>query len=134
MTNEIKLLMALCYKYRSKLPRYEVVMHFDEDLFAVRIYFTELNYLYISYDYTNNLYLIRDLAVSKNFYHPSIRCGLLNKYFKKYRIKGWNKKALVPYDILEKFFDTLNEIDFRYRTDVTLSKPYKGVTKASGLY
>ncbi len=134
MTNEIKLLMALCYKYRSKLPRYEVVMHFDEDFFALRIYFTELNYLYISYDYTNKLYLIRDLNVSKSFYHPSTRCGLLNKYFKKYRIKDWNKKALVPYEVIEKFFDSLEEIDFDNRTDVTFSKPYRGIAKASGLY
>jgi hypothetical protein len=133
MKYNIKAILAACYANKN-LIHYEYSFDNREDFpFAVRVFLSDVSYLYIEDNDHNkpNTFIIKEFYVSKSCYYPSLRVGLITKYFRKYRDYGYNKRAVVPISEVLNFLSNFKSSG-TFLLDVTKKNPWYSVTRASG--
>lgn len=132
MKYNIKALLAACYANKN-LIHYEY--SFDNRVeypFAIRVFLSDMSYFYIEdNDYNEpNTVIVKEFYVARSCYYPSLRVGLITKYFKKYR-DGFKKRAVVPVSEIINFLSTFKP-ERPFLEDVTKRNPWYSIIRASG--
>ena len=138
LTKEMKTLMAYCY-VRDAAHHYEYVLDKRDGHQAVRLFLSELQYLYLEVTDEEDIIRVTHYEVVKSYYYPSPRCGYLNKYFKKYRAGNYNGAsiALVPLGNLIQILETIDATSvYSAMSDSSnrATNPYISIRRATGRF